>query len=142
VVNLAMPAKNPLLFDDLMLEKKYDGMTAYGMSKAATLYFTRELAQRWAGKVSVNAAYPGFVKTTLIAEAPLPIRLVFALVAASPEKGAEGPVHVATAPELAGVTGKYFAKKKQVEFPPGSENAEACRRLWEECGKRVGQASA
>ena len=28
VVNLAMPAKNPLLFDDLMLEKKYDGMTA------------------------------------------------------------------------------------------------------------------
>jgi NAD(P)-dependent dehydrogenase (short-subunit alcohol dehydrogenase family) len=140
VVAVSMPSKTPLAFDDLMLQKKYDGMTAYGMSKAANLYFVRELAERWKGQVSANAVYPGFVKTTLISEAPLPIRIVFALVAASPEKGALGPVHVASAPELDGVTGSFFAKTRLASFPPGSEDAALRRRLWEESERLVATA--
>lgn len=131
VVVMGMPAKNPIQFDDLMLEKKYDPMTALGMSKAATLYFTRELAERWQGRVTVNAIDPGMVKTTLIAEAPLPIRLVFALAASSPEKGAETPLWAALSPEAGRTTGKFFSKKAEKPFPPGSEDAAARRRLWD-----------
>lgn len=140
VVVMGMPAKNPILFDDLMLEKKYDGMTAYGMSKAATLYFARELAERWKGRVSVNAVAPGFVKTTLIAEAPLVIRIVFALAAVSAERGAEHPVFAATAPELEGVTGKFFVKKKPAKFPGAVEDAAIRARLWQVSEKLVGLA--
>jgi retinol dehydrogenase 14 len=138
VVVMGMPSKEPLHFDDLMLEKKYSGMTAYARSKAANLYFARELAERWKGKVTVNAIDPGMIKTTLIADAPLPIRIVFALAAKSPEKGAETPVWAATAPELDGVTGEFFGKKKSKPFPPGSEDAAARKRLWDESAKLVG----
>jgi NAD(P)-dependent dehydrogenase (short-subunit alcohol dehydrogenase family) len=139
VVVMGMPAKKMIL-DDLMLEKKYDGMTAYEMSKSACLYFTRELAERWKGQVAVNAVHPGLVKTTLISEAPLPIRLVFKLFAATAEKGAETPVFAATSPEIDGVTGKFFVKRKDTPFPPGSENAEARKKLWEMSEKFVGLA--
>lgn len=138
VVVMGMPSKTPIQFDDLMLEKKYDGMTAYGMSKAATLYFTRELAERWKGQVTVNAVDPGMVKTTLIKEAPFFIRAVFALAATTPEKGAETALYVATSPEVEGVTGQFFGKKKAKPFPPGSEDAAARAKLWELSAKLVG----
>ena len=135
VVVMSMPSKEPLRFDDLMLEKGYSGMTAYGMSKAANLYFARELAERWKGKVSANVVYPGFVKTTLIAEAPLPIRLAFKVLATSPDKGADTAVYLATAPEAAGQTGQFFQKRQAKPFPPGSEDAAARRQLWERSAK-------
>jgi retinol dehydrogenase-14 len=138
VVVMGMPSKEPMHFDDLMLEQKYSGMTAYFRSKAANLYFARELAERWKGKVAVNAIDPGMIKTTLIAEAPWPLRIIFALAGKSPEKGAETPVWAATAPELDGVTGEFFGKKKSKPFPPGSEDAGARRRLWDESAKLVG----
>lgn len=137
VVNMAMPSKEKLQLDNLMLEKNYSGMTAYGMSKAANLYFTRELAERWKGKVAVNAVMPGMVKTTLISEAPLPVRLLFKVLAATPEKGAETPVFVATAPELDGVTDSFFEKKQSKPFPPGPESAEIRKRFWDESAKLV-----
>ncbi len=137
VVVMSMPSKEPLHFDDLMLERKYSGMTAYTQSKSANLYFARELAERWKGKVAVNAVEPGMIKTTLIAEAPLPVRMLFALLAKPPSKGAETPVHVATAPELDGVTGQFFGNKRSKPFPPGSDDVEARRRLWSESARLV-----
>jgi hypothetical protein len=50
-------------------------------------------------------------------------------------------VYVATAPELADVTGRFFIKKKDTPFPPGSEDAVARRRLWEVSEKLVGLAN-
>ena len=137
VVVMGMPSKTPMRWDDLMLEKKYDGMTAYGMSKAANVYFGRELAERWKGKIAVNVVNPGMVKTTLIKEAPLPIRIVFAIAATTPEKGAETPLHVATSPELDGVTGQFFTKKKPGPFPKGAEDPASWSRLWETSSKLV-----
>lgn len=143
VVVVAMPSATPIRLDDLMLEKKYDGMTAYGMSKAANLAFARELAERWKGKVAVHAVHPGMTKTTLISEAPLPIRFVFALFAASQEKGAETPLFAATATELSGVTGKFFVKKKDTPYPKGpNEDPQVWKRLWAESERLVGLAPA
>ncbi|MEW6430190.1 MAG: SDR family NAD(P)-dependent oxidoreductase [Myxococcota bacterium] len=143
VVVVGMPSGTPIRLDDLMLEKKYDGMTAYGMSKAANLAFTRELAERWKGKVAVNAVHPGMTKTTLINEAPLAIRLVFALFASRQEKGAETPLYVATAPELAGVTGKFFVRKKDTAYPKGAnEDPRVWKQLWAQSEKLVGLSPA
>jgi NAD(P)-dependent dehydrogenase (short-subunit alcohol dehydrogenase family) len=137
VVMMSMPSKEPLRFDDLMLEKSYSGMTAYGMSKAANLYFARELAERWKGKVTANAVYPGFVRSTLIAEAPLPIRIAFKILAKEPEVGADTAVYLATSPELASQTGQFFQKRQSKPFPKGSEDALARKRLWEHSARLV-----
>lgn len=143
VVVVGMPSGTPIQLDDLMLQKKYDGMTAYGMSKAANLAFARELAERWKGKVSVNAVHPGMTKTTLISEAPLPIRFIFALFAARQEKGAETPLFAATAPELSGVTGKFFVKKKDTAYPKGAnEDPQVWKQLWAASEKLVGLSPA
>jgi NAD(P)-dependent dehydrogenase (short-subunit alcohol dehydrogenase family) len=115
-------------------------MTAYGMSKAANLHFARELAERWAGRVTVNAVHPGMVRTTLIQEAPLPIRLVFAIAAASPEKGADTPVWLALDPALEGRTGGFYIKRKATAFPAPTDDEQARARLWAESERLVGLA--
>ena len=59
-------APNGLDFDDLQSERDFDGLTKYGHSKLANVYFTTELARRLAGTgVSVNAVHPGYVATEL-----------------------------------------------------------------------------
>jgi NAD(P)-dependent dehydrogenase (short-subunit alcohol dehydrogenase family) len=138
VVVVAMPSKTPIRFDDLMLERAYDGMTAYGMAKAANLHFTLELAERWKGGVMANALHPGMTRTTLISEAPLPIRVVFALFARSQERSAETPVWLATAPEVGNETGGFYINKKRAPFPKGADAPDVRRRLWDESARLVG----
>jgi hypothetical protein len=53
------------------------------------------------------------------------------LVTISPDKGAETSVYVASSPEVEGVTGKYFAKKRERKTSKESYNEEAAHRLWE-----------
>jgi NAD(P)-dependent dehydrogenase (short-subunit alcohol dehydrogenase family) len=54
-------------FDDLTWEKrKYNAWRAYGDSKIANLYFTRELSKRLdKNKIKVTAAHPGYTDTEL-----------------------------------------------------------------------------
>ena len=61
----------------------------------------------------------------------------FALTAA---KGAATSIHLATAPDLAGVSGGYFAKKRPAKPSAAARDAEAARRLWEESARLVGLA--
>jgi hypothetical protein len=49
----------------------------------------------------------------------------------TPEDGARAPVWLATAPELADVTGRYYFLQKEIEMTPQAQDAEAARRLWE-----------
>jgi hypothetical protein len=53
------------------------------------------------------------------------------LFAVSPAKGADTPIWVATAPELAGVTGRYFQTRKAKDIEPGdvAELERRCREL-------------
>lgn len=138
VVAMTFAAKEPINFDDLNGEKKYDGLKAYFMSKAANLYFTLELAERWKGKAAAHAVDPGRVKTTLIAEAPLPVRIVFALSSDSPEVGAKVPLAALTSPAYEGKTGLLIGKKGPAPFPPGPDNAELRRKLWDASASMVG----
>lgn len=124
-------------FDDLESEETYSGWRAYGESKLANLLFTYELARRLEGTgVTVNALHPGFVKTNLGADNfgwfGTVVKKVINLVAGlSPEEGAQTSIYLASSPEVEGVTGKYFVKKKPAQSSKASYDEDAARRLWE-----------
>jgi hypothetical protein len=55
-------------------------------------------------------------------------------------KGSATTVHVATAPELEGVTGRYFARSREAASSPASLDRGAQRRLWEASERLAGVA--
>jgi hypothetical protein len=50
---------------------------------------------------------------------------------ASPEEGAATSVYLASSPEVEGVTGKYFERKRARRSSRESYDEAAARRLWE-----------
>ncbi len=121
-------------FDDLGLEQNFNPMKAYAQSKLANLMFTYELSRHLAGtRVTVNALHPGGVATNfgknLDGIAGFFFRS-FGFLLRSPERGAETVIWLATAPELEGVTGKYFFDKKEIRSSKVSYDDEISKRLW------------
>ena len=49
----------------------------------------------------------------------------------SPEKGAETPIYLSISPDVAGVTGKYFANKHIREPSRAAQDPVAARRLFD-----------
>lgn len=119
VVNLVSDFASNYDSDDLDYSKrKFDGFKAYGQSKLAMRMLTWGAATRLAETgITVNAAAPGFVKTNFNQNTKgFMARMIdfsAMLFAVSAAKGADTPLWVATAPELDGVTGKLFAKRKE-----------------------------
>ncbi|MGZ8736691.1 MAG: SDR family oxidoreductase [Nocardioides sp.] len=130
-------------FDDLMGEHRYDGQKAYNQSKLANVLFTYELARRLQGSgVTANVLHPGVVRTAFGQEDPVRwTGLLLPLVRPflkSPEQGAATPVHLASAPDLAGVTGTYFANKRPKKSSERSYDEQTARRLWDVSAQLVG----
>lgn len=139
VVNVAgdYHRKATINFDDLQSEKDYNGIRANNQAKLAMVLFTYELARQLDGTgVTVNCLHPGAVGTG----APLKDpdlskfgRFMYMLVKPfflNPEKGAETSVYLASSPEVEGVTGKYFIRKRAVASSPESYDLEVARHLW------------
>jgi NAD(P)-dependent dehydrogenase (short-subunit alcohol dehydrogenase family) len=137
IVNVASDAHRwgALDFDDLQNEREYRAMKVYGQSKTANILFTRELAGRLAGSgVSVNAVHPGAVATRLgRGSGPLYdlLQRAIGVFMRSPEQGAACSLHLATAPELAGVSGRYFADQREKQPRPHASDPALAARLWE-----------
>jgi NAD(P)-dependent dehydrogenase (short-subunit alcohol dehydrogenase family) len=132
-------------FDDLQGERRYNGQRAYNQSKLANVMFTYELARRLEGSgVTANALHPGVVRTAFGQEdATLWMRLLMPVgrpFLKSPERGAETPVFLASAPELEGVTGRYFANRVAKASSRASYDVAAAQRLWEVSAQLVGLA--
>ena len=91
--------------DDLHMARNFDGWGAYCNSKLANALFTCELASKLAPNlVTANFLHPGVIETKLL-------HVNFS--GGSPvESGAETPVHLALAPEVAG-NGRYFVNRQQ-----------------------------
>lgn len=146
IVNVASDAHKlggALDFDDLGARRRYSGMGVYGRSKLANLYFTTELARRLAGTgVTVNALHPGAVRTDLGQNNDAPIlKLLTGLVRPffrTPEKGAETAVWLCASPEVEGLSGRYFADRKERSPHRLARDEVAARRLWDESAKLTG----
>lgn len=123
--------------DNLSGEKGYSPWTAYGQSKLANLLFARELARRLAGtEKTANALHPGVIATNLTRNMSAVTRAVWAVgapvAAKSIPEGAATQCYVATRPELAGVTGEYFADCNLAPSSRRGRDLELARALWEE----------
>ena len=136
IINVSSRAheRGKMNFDDIHGKRGYFGMTSYGQSKLANVLFTYELARRLEGtKVTVNALHPGFVASGFGMNNTLMriVRPIGNLIAISPEQGAQTSIYLASSPEVANVTGKYFVNRKEVKSSPASYDKESARKLWE-----------
>ena len=136
IVNISSDAHTSghMNFDDLQCERGYGGWKSYCQSKLAQILFTYELAERLKGTgVTVNCLHPGAVRTNWGDEAGtlgIGIRLARPFML-SPDKGAETALYVSTSPDLEGVSGKYFAKKREAQSSKESYDEEERRKLWD-----------
>ncbi|MFQ6613120.1 MAG: SDR family oxidoreductase [Fidelibacterota bacterium] len=138
IVNVASDAHKgvEMDFENLNGEKNFSGWKAYQRSKLANIMFTYRLAEQLDhGSVTANCLHPGFVRTGFgdnnkgLFRAGL--KMAKRLAAISMAKGAETSIYLASSPEVEGVSGKYFEKKKAVPSSKASYDQEAIRRLWD-----------
>ncbi len=141
VVFVSMDTGNAPRFDDLNAEKAYKPLDQLGMVKAANIRTALHLAEQLQDKgVGVFAVNPAMTKTTLVREAPLPLRLIFSLIGAKPETAAGYLYHVALSKDLDGTTGKFFNKDKMLPPPKTTDDRQINDRLWKESAQMVGLA--
>lgn len=110
-------------FDDLQMERGFDGWAAYCNSKLANALFTCELARRLdAGEVTANFLHPGVIDTKLL-------HVNFG--GGSPvTEGARTPLHLALAPELEGVSGAYFVDRRRARASAAAGDRRLAAELW------------
>jgi NAD(P)-dependent dehydrogenase (short-subunit alcohol dehydrogenase family) len=126
VVNVASVGQHPLDFDDVMLERSYDGSRAYAQSKLAQIMFTFSLAERVpAGEVTVNALHPASLMDTKM------VREAYGRALTTVEEGRDATLRLILDPELQGVTGRYFDGVDEFTAHPQAYDEDARRRLWE-----------
>jgi NAD(P)-dependent dehydrogenase (short-subunit alcohol dehydrogenase family) len=137
IVNVSSEAHRgaTMQWEDLQLSThRYRGFKAYGQSKLANVLFTYELARRLEGTgVTANALHPGVIGSgfgqtyggalSVLVKIARPFML-------TPEEGARTSVHLASSPEVEGVTGKYFSKCKPVRSNAISYDQASQRKLW------------
>lgn len=116
----------------------YDRRQAYAKSKLANVMFAYELAERLRHtRVTSNGFDPGGVATNFARNNGLGSWLrhltAHALKRnlASPRRASDGLVFLATSSAVAGVTGRYFHGRREVESSSAAHDREAARRLWE-----------
>ena len=138
VVNVSsgMFPQAKLDFDNLQMTRKFSAMRAYANSKLCNILFTLELARRLEGRgVTVNALGPGLVKTNIGMDEggmfAFGKKLADFFGGTTPEQGADTVVWLATSPEIEGVTGSYFEKRKPKPLEPAAGYGQLAVGLWQ-----------
>jgi NAD(P)-dependent dehydrogenase (short-subunit alcohol dehydrogenase family) len=110
--------------DDLELSRDWSGYGAYAASKLANVLFTNALAERIrARNTTANALHPGVIGTKLL-------RSSFGMGGGAVEDGARTSVFLATSPEVAGISGKYFVDCRQKKPSRAARNTKLAESLW------------
>jgi NAD(P)-dependent dehydrogenase (short-subunit alcohol dehydrogenase family) len=130
IVNVASYWAGGLDFSDLEFKRRhYDNDEAYRQSKQANRMLTVAFASRLKPfNITVNACHPGDVNSALSNSMGFGGH-------ETPDMGADTPVWLATSPDVAEITGKYFEHRKQ-QVCKFSQNEEAVERLFEICAKQ------
>ena len=119
-------------FDDPASDRGFSPLRATIRAAVAKTLFTFELARRLAGSgVTANVFHPGLVRSSLPSHLPwylgAPVRLASVFFAEESATGA----YLALSPEVEGITGRFFERRKAVPFSPPWDAAAAGRELWE-----------
>jgi len=115
------------------------------LQRHQSVLFTRELARRLHGTgVTANCLHPGFVATRFADQSDgLISRFVWLakFFAISPEKGAKTIVHLASSPNVAGMTGKYFDECHATTPSLPARDDRAASLLWERSAALAGMSA-
>jgi NAD(P)-dependent dehydrogenase (short-subunit alcohol dehydrogenase family) len=138
VVNVSSEAHRGarMHWDDLQFKNGgYRPFTAYGQSKLCNILFTRELARRLEGtQVTANCLHPGFVSTgfgrTYGGAMGVVVKLAMTAFALRVDDGAKTQIWLASSPDVAGVSGKYFDKCAERTPNQEAQDPAAPARLW------------
>ena len=125
IVNVASAGQMAIDFDDVMLERGYDGMRAYCQSKLAQVMSTIDFAERLGGDgVTANALHPAtYMPTKMVLDTGIaPVSTL--------EQGTEATVRLVADPDLDGVSGRYFTGLREARAEPQAYDPDARRRLW------------
>jgi retinol dehydrogenase 14 len=108
--------------------------------------FTNELARRLEGTgVTANSLHPGVVNTNFGAEDQA---WFFALIGSlvrphlkTPAQGAQTSIYLASSPDVAGVTGQFFADRKPRAANKVAYDTDMAARLWRVSADLVGMTN-
>ena len=122
-------------FENLNGEQEYKAWKAYQKSKLANVLFTYELLKKVPGNITVNCLHPGFVATNFGHNnggffGPV-LKIAQRVSAIDPEEGAKTSIFLCSAPEVKGVSGKYFYKCQPKTSSRESRNMDTGKRLWQ-----------
>jgi NAD(P)-dependent dehydrogenase (short-subunit alcohol dehydrogenase family) len=136
MITMARPA-----FDDLASRNGFSPLRATIRAAVAKTLFTMELARRLSGSgVTANAFHPGLVRSGLPDHLPwylgAPVRLASLFFSETSETGA----YLALSPEVQGITGRFFERRRAVPFSPPWDAAAAARELWDISSRLCGIA--
>jgi NAD(P)-dependent dehydrogenase (short-subunit alcohol dehydrogenase family) len=126
IVNISSAGQAPIDFEDVMLERRYDGVQAYCQSKLAQVMFTFDLAEELSGRgVTATCLHPAtYMPTKMVRAAGVnPI--------SSLQEGVQATLRLVADPELEGVTGRYFNGLRPASPHPQAGDTDARRRLRE-----------
>ncbi|MEZ4824949.1 MAG: SDR family oxidoreductase [Bacteroidia bacterium] len=130
-------SKGKIHFEDISLSQNYSLGSANNQSKLANILFTYKLARDLEGTgVVANTLHPGAVDTGSVLNSKEISALeklmyrIFRPFFKSPDQGAETLVFLASAPEAATITGKYFVNQKPVKSSPKSYDTSLQEKLW------------
>ena len=133
VVNVASLGQYPLDFDDLMLERGYDGSRAYAQSKLAQIMAGFELAARVpASEVTVNSLHPATY---------MPTKMVLQEIGRqvdSIEDGVASTHRLVCDPALSGVTGAFFDRTREARANDQAYDPDARAELWRRATELIG----
>ena len=126
IVNVSSAGQAPIDFDDVMLERAYDGVQAYCQSKLAQVMLTFDLAEELRDqRVIVNCLHPAtYMPTKIVLHAR-------GSAISTLEEGVEATLRLAANAELDGVTGRYFNGQNEARAHPQAYDPDARRRLRE-----------
>lgn len=117
---------------NLNTKQAYSPYGAYAASKLANVLFSNALAGRTKSDgITSNALHPGVIATKLL-------KAGFNMAGASVRQGAETSVYLATSPEVAALTGKYFADCKESSSSALSRDRALQDELWSESLRLTG----
>jgi NAD(P)-dependent dehydrogenase (short-subunit alcohol dehydrogenase family) len=131
VVASQVHASGVIDFDDLQARRNYRPSQVYANTKLANVLFTYELARRLKGSgVIANCLHPGVVATNLLNDyMGVPQGRRDRGIETS--KGAQTSLYLATSPEVAGVSGRYFVNRGAVRSSAVSYDEGLAQRLWQ-----------
>ncbi len=121
--------------EDPHMNKSYNVIKGYGQSKLANILFTKELALRLQDtNVLVNTLHPGAVATNLGVDRKTGFgKTIYKLltpVFQTPAEGAATAIFLASSPDIEGMSGEYFYKKKIHKVSDAANDQELGKRLW------------